>query len=359
MSTPLAARQETAQGARTVARPALELDDGFLRSAFCDLYGRPPLAAERERWLGQGFHALLDELLGSAEFWRTWFDDELYHLLLIDNFAPASERVASIPADLEAGRLDVREAVHRIALSAGFDRRNPGADTFVTVVMEQLGGMQVQKNARELEIGKTLYDGAPGTFLGRSGRSQADVVEIVVQSRDFARTFLAVEYERFVHAPPEARELASWANELHRDPRSYLDLVRGWLLSDAYARRLASEVPMPNRLFVRALFVDLMDRPPSEDEAEPLREALDGLSDSKPLRSILVRLLLDSGEVELPRKESIEDPTAWVAGLFRRLLGREATTQELARFVETFHDPACRTQTVLYALISSPEYHVF
>jgi hypothetical protein len=370
MSTPLAIvlalasahpvqDDEPGRAGRTVARPALALDDGFLRSAFCDLLGRPPLAAERERWLGQGFHALLDELLGSGEFWRHWFDEELYHLLLIDNFAPHSERVLAIPADLAQGALDVREAVHRIALSAGFDRRNPGADTFVTVVMEQLGGMRVQKNARELAIGKDLYDGRSGTFLGRTGRSQADVVDIVVGSRDFARTFLAVEYERFVHVPPDARELASWASDLHGDPRRYLGLVRGWLLSDAYARRLAHEVPMPNRLFVRALFADLLDRLPSEAEAEPLREALDGLSDSAPLRAVLVRLLLESGDVPLPDKDAIDDPTAWVAGLFLRLLGRAAREAELARFVATFHDPACRTQTLLYALISSPEYHVY
>lgn len=344
---------------RTVARPARALDDGSLRSAFCDLYGRPPLSDERERWLGRGFHALLDELVGSEEFWRHWFDEELYYLLLIDNFAPSADRVRAIPADLAAGTLDVREAVHRIALSAGFDRRNPGADTFVTVVMEQLGGLEVQKNARELEIGKQLYDGQSGTFLGHTGRSQADVIDIVVNSRNFARTFAAVEYERFVHAPPDARELGGWASDLQRDPSRYLELVRGWLLSDAYARRLAREVPMPNRVFVRALFVDLLDRPPTAEEAEPLREALDGLSDSAPLRSVLARLLLESGRVPLPEKDAIEDPTAWVGGLFRRFLGREPTPTELARFVETFHDPACRPQTVIYALISSPEYHVY
>jgi hypothetical protein len=346
-----------AQG-RTVARPARALDDGSLRSVFCDLYGRPPLPAERELWLGRGLHALLDELVGSGEFWRHWFDEQLYHLLLIDNFTPSAERVQAIPTDLAGGTLDVREAVHRIALSAGFDRRNPGADTFVTVVMEQLGGLEVQKNTRELEIGKQLYDGHEGTFLGHSGRSQADVIDIVMRSRHFARTFSAVESERFVHALPDPRDLAGWTSALHRDPAGYLALVRGWLLSQASADRLERDVPMPNRLFVRALFVDLLDRAPTEEEAEPLREALDGLSDSAPLRSVLARLLLESGRVPLPAKDAIDDPTAWVSDLFRRLLGREAGQDELARFVAAFHEPACRPQTVIYALISSPEYHV-
>ena len=53
----------------------------------------------------------------------------------------------------------------------------------------------------------------------------------------------------------------------------------------------------------------------------------------------------------------LEDPTAWVADLFRRLLGREAEQPELAAFVGAFHEPECRVETVLYALVSHPEYH--
>lgn len=351
-----AASDDVSQG-RTVARPMLALDAGFLRTASLDLLGRPPYRAEVERWIGRGFPSYLDEVLGATEFWDHWLAEQLYFFLLIDNFRPRSERVEAIPAALTEGRLDVREAVHRIAISASFDRRNPGADTFVTVVMEQIAGMTVQKNVRELEIGKRLYDGGEGVFLGRSGASQADVVAIAVAGRDFARAFAAREFERLIGREPERAEVRDAARDLHKDPRSYLDAVRGWLVSPAYQERLATPADLPNRLFVRALFVDLLDRLPTEEEAEPLREALDGLSDSRPLRSVLVRLLLESGQVPLPEKDAIEDPTAWTAGLFLRLLGREATPDELKAFVGAFHDPACRVETVLYALLSSPGYH--
>ncbi len=88
-----------------------------------------------------------------------------------------------------------------------------------------------------------------------------------------------------------------------------------------------------------------------------MRDALDGLSDPGPLRSILARLLLDSGTAALPARAEIEDPTAWIAELFERLLGRTASAEELRTFVTAFHDPACRPSTVVYALISHPEYH--
>ena len=344
---------------QTVARPANELDHGLLRTVFLDLAGRPPLRAERERWGGQGLSAFLDEFLGCEVFWQNWLEEELYYFFLIDNFRPESERVLALPADLAAGKIDVRDAIHRIALSSSFDLRNPGADTFVTVVMEQLCGMNVQSNARELEIGKAVYDGESGRFLGQSGSSQADVVAIAIDSKRFDSTFVGRQYERLVRAEPSRSELGAWSRELRKDPRVYPRLLRDWLLSEAYRARTQSRVAQPNRMFVKTLFVDLLDRLPDAAEARRMRTALDGLSDPGPLRSVLARLLLDSGQVELPAKEAIDDPTAWVASWFARVLGRGATDEELRVFVQAFYEPATRPETVVYALLSHPEYHQY
>jgi len=344
------------QDPRTEALPARPLDRRLLRALFLDLLGRPPLRAELERWLGAGLDELLDDVLGSLELRRHWLDEELYFFLLIDNFRPGSERVRAIPEELHEGRLDVRQALHRIALSPSFDLRNPGADTFVTVVMEQICGLRVQRMARELEIGKRIYDGGAGVFLGERGSSQSDIVRIAIESRAAARTFVAREYERYVHVGPPEKELAAWSRAFHRDPRVYLELLRGWLSSDAYRERLARPIPHSNRLFVRSIFVDLLDRPPSAEESEPLREALDGLSDSGPLRSILVRLMLDSGRATLPERAAIDDRPEFVRALFLRLLRRGPRASELATFVAALDDPTCRTETVVLAIVSHPEY---
>jgi hypothetical protein len=353
-------RQEGAdapQEGQTVARPARPIDDGALRGVMLDLLGRPPLAAEREHWLGRRYGGLVESLVGSAEFWSHWLEEQLYYFLLVDNFRPETPRVLAIPGDLERGAIHVRDAIHRIALCSSFDARNPGADTFVTVVMEQLDGLKVQSNVRELDIGKRVYDGHSGLFLGETGRSQADVVRIAVEHKRFGRTLAAREYGRLVRAEPSASELADWGRRLHKDPDAYPRLVNEWLQSPAYAERLERRAVLPNRMFVRALFVDLLGRLPDEDEARRMRTALDGLSDPGPLRSVLARLLIDSGQARLPEKQAIEDPSAWVADLFRRLLGRPAGEDELRTFVSAFHEPACRPSTLLYALVSHPEYH--
>jgi hypothetical protein len=332
---------------------------GSFRSLALDLLGRPPYSVESERWQGMTRQAVCAEILAGEEFWQNWLEEQLYFFLLIDNFRPETEGVTALPGELATGKLGVIEALHRVCLSSSFDRRNPGPDTFVTVVMEQLLGLTVQKSPRELEIGKKLYDGGQGKFLGSTGGSQADVVNIAVADQRAPRFFLAREYERLLRRAAPPKELEAWARELGSDPKSYASIVARWLASPEYDQRLARRDPLPNRLFVRALFVDLVGRLPDSEEGQRIRSALDGMADARPLRSLVARLLLDSGKVPLPERAEIPDPRAWITATFQRLLGRAVEPAELAEFEAAFKDPACRPATVLYAIVSHPEYQTW
>lgn len=327
-----------------------------MRVLYQDLLARPPLPDERKHWLGRPFAELVEHLVGGLDYWDAWMEEQLYFFLLVDNFRPISERVRAVPKDLADGKLGVRDALHRVALCASFDRRNPGADTFVTVVMEQLLGITVQDDKRQLEIGKTLYDGGSGKFLGERGGSQADVVRIAIQDRRALTFFLAREYRRLIHHEATKRDLVAWARRLEQEPKAFSAIVLEWLSSAAYTARLAQRFPISNRLFVRSLFVDLAERLPEDDESERMRNALDGLADPGPLRSVLARLLLDSDTAKLPARSMIGDEAQWVTGLFERLLGRSPSSEERAAFVSALDDPACRPQTVVYAIVSHPQY---
>lgn len=329
------------------------------RALAIDLLGRPPLAEERKDWSQRPRAEVVQELLGRQEFWQNWLEEQLYYFLLIDNFRPETEGVTALPEALAEGKLGVIEALHRVCLSSSFDRRNPGPDTFVTVVMEQILGITVQKIPRELEIGKKLYDGSSGKFLGKAGGSQADVVHIAMEDPRAPRHFLVREYERLLRDQPEAKSLEGWARRLVAEPKSYPAIVQEWLTSAAYENRLARRAPLTNRLFVRALFVDLLGRLPEAEEGQRIRSAMDGLADSRPLRALVARLLLDSGKVTLPERTAIPDPEAWIAETFERLLGRPLAPAERAEFVASFADPACRPATVLYAIVSHPEYQTW
>jgi hypothetical protein len=344
---------------QTEAVPAYVLDARRLRTAFLDLYGRPPFTDERRVWEGRGMSELLDVALRDPAFWQNWFDEELYYFLLIENFRPTSERVLSVPEALAEGGLCVRDALHRIVISASFDRRNPGNDTFVTVVMEQLLGLTVQKVPRELEIGKRLYDGGQGNFLGRAGSSQADVVRIAIEDRRMLQQFLKRECGRILRREATGRELAQWSRRVGKSGQEYNGLLRDWFLSEDYDQRLATRAAQPNRIFIRSLFVDLIDRLPGEDESRRMRNALDGLADAGPLRSVIARLLIDSGRAAIPEKANITDPTRWITSLFERYLGRAPLPEETAVFAGAFHAPECRPATIVYALVSHPEYQTW
>src|SRR5258706_944429 len=239
------------------------------RACGLGLLGRPPLESEWQRWRTLTRAQLQDELLVSPEFWAHWFEEQLYYFLLVNNFRPQQERLAAIPRELFEQRLDPREAIHRIALSSSFDQRNPGADTFVTVVLEQLAGFEITKNQRELEIGKRVYDGAPGTFLGAAAQSQADLVRNALASHSFVQHLLRREHERLTRSKPGSQELAAWCARFEKDPRCLPGLVREWLEAPAYAARLVHGAPLANRTFVRARYAALAHRLPPRAAAEP------------------------------------------------------------------------------------------
>ncbi|MFT7678823.1 MAG: hypothetical protein ACI8QC_002820 [Planctomycetota bacterium] len=345
------------QDGRTRAVPARALTPGPLRAVFGDLLGRSPFAAERLAWAGHGLDAFLTETLGSDAFWAHWWEEQLYYLLLVDSFRPETKRTLGTPGDLAAGRSDVRDALHRAALTPTFDLRNPGADTFVTVIMEQFCGLAVDTQRSELEAGKTAYDGGPARFLGKMAENQSDVIRIAVESKQATRHFLRREYLRLLRVEPDKKQLTKDVRTVYKNPRAFLDVLRAWLISDTYQARLKLRFPKTNRLYIRSLFVDLGDQLPQEVELESMRTALDGLADPRPLRSVLTRMLLGSEKAQVPARKSIADPTRWIAECFQRFLGRDAEQEELRVYATAFHQPDCKPSTILYALLTHPDYH--
>ena len=318
--------------------------------------GTQQLAEERQAWLGQPRGRVIDDLWSLELTWQHWLEEQLYFFMLIDQFRPVGTSLDEVPGRLQRGAMSAAEALHRIALSTSFDLRNPGADTFVTVVMEQFCGIEVQSSKRELEIGKGAYDGRAGVFMGSRAESQSDVVEIAANHKDAARYLVGREYERLTRTPMPKRERARAGKRLYREAYAFPDFVKAWLASDAYAERVARGAPMSNRTWVRAVHVDLGAPPPTAETTEALRSALDGLGDPAPLRSTIARMLLDAEGTKAPRGPELEDAAAWVEDVFKRLLGRPATDEEKSAFTGVASGAGDGPTLVLYTLLSSPEY---
>jgi hypothetical protein len=353
----VAAAALEAAASRSDAPLTLEpADRRFLRALWIDVAGRTPLPAEWKGALGRTRREVVAELVASPQAWDGFYEEELFYFLLVDNFRPSTEAFAALPKDLATRKVGVREALRQIVSSQFFNARNPGNDTFVTVVLEQLLGLTVQKETATLEAGKKMYDGAATPFLGKRGASQSDLVRIVVESDGFEPFFLGRKAAAVFGAALPKKRLAADAARLRAEPLSYPELLAGWLSSQAYEDLLARPRPKSDRVFVRSLYADLLLRAPDYQEFRRSRNALLALSDSRPLRSVLIKMILDGGQGEVGKPGP--DGAAFVREQFLRFLAREPTPKEAEVFAAELSG-ADGPKLVVRALLTHGEYQTY
>ncbi len=333
------------------------LDRRFIRAATVDLAGRTPLPSEWQAAQGKPRGEWIREFSSSFVAAECCYEEELFYFLLIDNFRPSTDAFAAIPQLLAGRKLSIREMLRQIVSSQFFNARNPGNDTFATVVLEQLLGITVQKEPALLEAAKRMYDGYPANVLGKSGSSQADFVRIAAEHPQSEPCFVERRFTAiFGDAPPKKR-LAADSERLRNEPLSWPDLVAGWLGSLAYEQRVAQPRPKSDRVFVRSLYADLLGRVPDYQEFRRCRNALLALSDSRPLRSVLIKMMLDSGVADGALGNGAT-PAEQVADRFLHFLARPPTAAESSAFVREIEGGA-DARLVLRALLTHSEYQSY
>lgn len=133
--------------------------------------------------------------------------------------------------------------------------------------------------------------------------------------------------------------------------------------------------PLGNSQFIRAAYVDLLDRTPAVrdyeiqdasgaplysfpiDERATLARALDAMSDPLPMRALICAGLLGSEEATVPEKSEVGDPAEFIRDQFRLLLGREPSAYETRAFEAAWtSDAAVGPRTVIRAIVGSREY---
>jgi len=300
----------------------------LVRRLFFDLKRRTPKLDEIMYWHDRTHAEMVDAFLADEETWAGWFESQLFYFLLLDQFRPREGRLTTLPARLTQRKVTVPMALQEIVRSQYFGARNPGNDTFVTVVLEQCLGLVVQerKNLRILEAGKKMYDGYKAKIFKEKGNSQATFVRICFQQRLF--------YDHLIRR--------SWK----------------WLTGPAYVKgveeaRTKDEIP-----YVRGLFVDILGRTPTYQELRNVRNAFLSLADPTPIRLVMGRVLLESGQVKMP--ESSIAARRFVQEQFIRLLARQPNRNELDTFTDLLkNDPQVTPSVILWTLISSPEYQSY
>ena len=339
--------------------PLVEIDTRerrLTRALHLDLWGRAPTTDELARTAALPWAERVDRLLATRETWQSWFDEEAFYFLLIDQFRPVSDRLAALPDKLRLGEASFREAHVEFALSAEFNARNPGNDTYATVVLEQFLGVEVQKAPKVLAAAKQMYDGQPARLFDRRGDNQSDVIRIALTQRQYVDLFtrrMEVRYLGEALPPPEH---AAAVAELELDPLRLRDLLREWLLSERYTSEARAPKAKTDHQFIRTLFVDLLGRPPAYEEFRNMRNALQALADPTPVRGVLAKVLLDSSATLPPTGTATADQ---VRSIFQRFLGRDPSRPELEAFVAVLREPGATWRTAALAMLTSPQYQYY
>ncbi len=332
----------------------------LIRRLYYDLMWRSPRLDEIRGWYDRSHEEMVEEMLASEEMWSVWYERQLFYFLLLDRFRPKEGKLPTIPRRLAKNEITVPRALAEIVRSQYFTDRNPGNDTFVTVVLEQCIGITVQerKQKRTLEAGKKMYDGYRTKVFREYGDSQADFVRIVFRQKTFFEHFLRRTYEELHGEPIDKSRLERDASRLQMDASAMPEILAEWLQATAYVEgaklaREKSEIP-----YVRGLFVDTVGRLPTYEELRNVRNAFLGMGDPTPLRLVMGRVLMDSNEAQIP--PSAIDADRFVQEQFVRLFARTPTENERETFVSGLKsDTAVTPQVILWTLISSPEYQTY
>jgi hypothetical protein len=330
----------------------------LVRRISLDVLQRNPTGDEMAQWSARAPAEIVRTLLGTQEAMATWLEEELLYFLLLDNFRPTTPAVTSLPQRMHARKVDVRTATAEILLSTGFSLRNPGNDTFVTVVLEQCLGLEVQdsKHAPLLDAGKKVYDGYTTRFLSGVGKTQADVVKLALADRRCTRHLLDRHHRR-LFAQPLPPSAEATVDVVHEAPAAFFDVLAQWQCSERYLDPDRPRRDLSHHQFARSLYLDLLGRVPTYDELRMVRNALLAMADPAPLRAVLGKIILDSGKAKLPPAPSRATSAAFVRQAFLTYLRREPADAEVETFtreLEAGQNP--NPALVVRALLGSREY---
>lgn len=332
----------------------------MVRRLYMDLLWRSPTLEELARHHARSQEQTVDELLRSEECWSAWYESQLYYFLLLDQFRPKEGPIPQIPARIAKGELTVPRALEEVVRSQYFGARNPGNDTFCTVVLEQLLGMTVQepRNRPILEAGKRMYDGYKSRLFREDGDSQADFVRIVFRQPAFCEHLLGRTYESLCARPLDRKRREGYRARLAADPKAFPAILAEWLTGPDYAEAAKEPRTKPEVPYVRALFLDTLGRLPTYDELRNVRNAFLSMADPTPVRLVMGRVLLESSTAA-PAGATL-DARRFVREQFLRLLARPPTAAEEETFSNALrNDPGTTPRIVLYTLLSSAEYQIY
>ena len=331
-------------------------DEGLkrLRRLYLDVLGRSPTPAEAIAEERQGVKRLVENILLRAEMGRAWVEEIAIGFGLYGDFRPQGQEAVDLALRVPAENLPPHVVEGALARDASFLRRHPPGRPLAEAIARLL--LDRPPSAAELAASIRLAAGEPADVpgLGTVADSRAWLVR-VLDGEDFRRAATARRLARFFSSGDARAALGRALTAAQDGGTAWRTFLEGVLSDRAYLERKQLR-PKETVTFVRTLFVDLLERGPTDREMAALVQAVGAMGGDAAALAALVRVMIDSGQAPLPLLVDIDDAPRWLIDRFLRYLGRRPSPAELKAYGQVLLHPQGGPELVIQALLTGPEY---
>jgi hypothetical protein len=325
-----------------------------VRRLYLDVLGRAPTPAEALEDALRPVEGLVSNVLLRAEAGRVWYEEATLRLGLVDDLRPVSREAAELPLTLVSEHLAPYAAEARLVRDPSFLRAHPPGRALAEALARGL--LDRAPAPEELVAAERLATGEPADVPGLgTAASSAAWIEALLASEPYQRAAVRRRLARFLPQGSAEKRVGEGLLAARAGGQAWRAFLEKVLLSPEYQdrRRL---VRKDDLTLLRGLFVDLLERKPTDRELLALVRALRVVPGAHAPFAALVKVLIDSGAVPIPLLVDIVDAPQWITDRYLRYVGRRPAPEELTACGEVLLDPQGGPELVVYALLTGPEY---
>ena len=325
-----------------------------LRRLYLDVLGRSPTPAEAIAEERQGVRALVKNILLRAEMGRAWTEEVSIRFGLLGDTRPISDEATSLALRIPSKNLPPHLVERDLALDPSFLRAHPPGRPLADAVARLLLGREPTDEESLAAI--ALAEGKPVEMPGLGTvASPREWLVKVLDSRAFRRAAMLRRLERFLDSGDARKHIGRALNAVDESHKSWRAYLEGLLTDRAYLGRKKLR-PKGTATFLRTLFIDLLERKPTDREMTALVRAVEAMGGDTAAFAAVVRIMIDSGQAPIPLLVDIYDLPRWLKDRFLRYLGRPPTKTELKAYGQVAMDPDGGPELIIQALLTGAEY---
>jgi hypothetical protein len=326
----------------------------LVRRLYLDVLGRAPTPTEARDEAEQRYADLAANILLRAEAGRVWYEETTLRFGLVGDTRPVSPEATDLPLRLVAEHLVPAAAEAVLARDPAFLRAHPPGRAFAEGLARAL--LARAPTPEEVAAAERLAAGGPADVPGFGPLADRSAwLEAVLASDGFARAAVRRRLVRFLGKESAERQENAALLATRSGPKAWHAFLEKVLLSAEYRERKRLE-KKDDLTLLRGLFVDLLERRPTDRELLALVRAMRVVPGTSAPFTAVVKALIDSGEVPIPLLVDIPDAPLWITDRYLRYVGRKPDAAELAACGEVLLDRDGGPELVVFALLTGPEY---